>query len=268
MVKQFRVRSSELNRLEYRDTVKHVVLGVMHNWLEGILQHHWRYQWGFKGKKKESGAFKENDDDMEESEDNLENLDGWESNFDMQHQTEATLFSERDREDFNQLLKDVVLPSGIDRVPLNLGDAQHGKLKAAQWKTLFIYVIPLIIPELLVLNVDDFKKTSNRLLILENVAKLCRCTQIVLAQKLTEADIEEFRKMYDCYNKTSKGLFNEARVLPNHHFALHYPEQMRYYGPLMAVSEFLGERINGVLQKVKTNHRTSKFCLALCNDEF
>ena len=36
------VRGSPLHRLEYRDPVKHIVLGVMHNWLEGVLQHHWR----------------------------------------------------------------------------------------------------------------------------------------------------------------------------------------------------------------------------------
>lgn len=160
--------------------------------------------------------------------------------------------------DFINLLKDVVLPSGIDRVPLNLGEAQHGKLKAAQWKTLFIYVIPLIMPQLLILDVDDFKKTSTRALIVENIAKLCRCTQIVLAKKLTEADIKEFEVMYDRYNTTSKGLFNDSRVLPNHHYALHLPGQMRYYGPLMPVSEFPGERVNGILQNVKTNHRTRK----------
>lgn len=259
LVRKFGVRSSELNRLPYRDTVKHVVLGVMHNWLEGVLQHHWRYRWGFKGKKAQDGGGDLDDDDTEMS---GEESNGWDSDFDMQHQTQATLFSERERLDFNNFLQDVVLPSGIDRVPLNLGEARHGKLKASQWKTIFVYLIPLIIPQMLVLDVDDFPKTSNRSLILENVAKLCRCTQIVLAKKHTEADIKEFEFMYNRYNQTSKGLFNDARVLPNHHFALHIPQQMAYWGPLLAVSEFPGERMNGVLQKIKTNHRTSK-CLII-----
>lgn len=186
LVKKHGVRCSELNRLEYRDTVRHVVLGVMHNCLEGVLQHHWRYQWGFKGGKKartvgeEQGIQDEEDDLVSDS---LESVpDSWDSDFDLQHRTKETLFGEQERLDFINLLKDVVLPSGIDWVPLNLGDAQHGKLKAAQWKTLFVYVIPLIIPQLLVLDVDDFKKTSTRSLIVENIAKLCRCTQIVLAR--------------------------------------------------------------------------------------
>ena len=112
---------------------------------------------------------------------------------------------------------------------------------------------------MLILDVDDFKKTSTWAIIIENIAKLCCCTQIVLANKHTESDCEEFRTMYNRYNETSRGLFNDNRILPNHHYALHVPEQLRYWGPLMAVSEFAGERINGLLQKAKTNNRTCKF---------
>ena len=39
------VRWSLLHRLPYWDPVKHVVLGFMHNWLEGVLQHHLRVLW-------------------------------------------------------------------------------------------------------------------------------------------------------------------------------------------------------------------------------
>lgn len=34
------VRWSALHLLGYRDPVKHTILGLMHNWIEGILQHH------------------------------------------------------------------------------------------------------------------------------------------------------------------------------------------------------------------------------------
>jgi hypothetical protein len=43
---QHGVRWSALHRLEYRDSVLHTVLGMMHNWIEGILQHHARVKWG------------------------------------------------------------------------------------------------------------------------------------------------------------------------------------------------------------------------------
>jgi len=43
---QHGVRWSALHRLDYCDSVLHTVLGMMHNWIEGILQHHVRVKWG------------------------------------------------------------------------------------------------------------------------------------------------------------------------------------------------------------------------------
>ncbi|EPQ53349.1 hypothetical protein GLOTRDRAFT_46026 [Gloeophyllum trabeum ATCC 11539] len=43
---QYGVRWSALHKLFYRNPVQHTVLGVMHNWMEGILQHHARRKWG------------------------------------------------------------------------------------------------------------------------------------------------------------------------------------------------------------------------------
>ena len=46
ILKSHGVRYSEIHRLTYRNAVRHNVLGIMHNWLEGILQHHLRKKWG------------------------------------------------------------------------------------------------------------------------------------------------------------------------------------------------------------------------------
>ncbi|KAG0150416.1 hypothetical protein CROQUDRAFT_652323, partial [Cronartium quercuum f. sp. fusiforme G11] len=257
LVKKFGVHWSELNHLEYWDTVDHVILGVMHNWLEGVLQHHWRYQWGFKGACHQSLTHVTQGDRIDEEESDYESeeeAEGWDDDYNLQLGTAASLFSEREQKDFNRLLAGVVLPAGINRLPLNLGDTRHGKLKAVQWKSLYIYIIPLIVPELLVLDVEDSKKTSTHAMIIENITRLCRCTQIVLANEHTKADCNEFRSMYNRYNDTSRLLFNDTRILPNHHYALHIPDQLCFWGPLMAISEFAGEWMNGLLQKVKTNH--------------
>jgi hypothetical protein len=47
LFKESGVRFSAVQQLSYRDPVRHTVLGMMHNWLEGILQHHARVKWGF-----------------------------------------------------------------------------------------------------------------------------------------------------------------------------------------------------------------------------
>jgi hypothetical protein len=46
LFKESGVRFSVVQQLSYRDPVRHTVLGMMHNWLEGILQHHARVKWG------------------------------------------------------------------------------------------------------------------------------------------------------------------------------------------------------------------------------
>ncbi|KAI7947789.1 hypothetical protein MJO28_009697 [Puccinia striiformis f. sp. tritici] len=48
IVTQTGIRYSELNRLGYCDPVKHVSLSMMHNWMEGVLMHHFREHWGFQ----------------------------------------------------------------------------------------------------------------------------------------------------------------------------------------------------------------------------
>jgi hypothetical protein len=40
------VQWSSIHRLHYRDPVQHTVLGMMHNWIEEILQHHTHVKWG------------------------------------------------------------------------------------------------------------------------------------------------------------------------------------------------------------------------------
>jgi len=37
---------SSLQHLQYRDPVRHTILGVMHNWLESVLQHQVHFKWG------------------------------------------------------------------------------------------------------------------------------------------------------------------------------------------------------------------------------
>lgn len=262
LVTSFGIRDSALNLLKYRNPVDHVPIGIMHNWLEGVLQHHFRYRWGFKGKAKiimktKRGALESEEDESSESED--ERMAGsWDDDFDLKEGTDESLFSESELNDFRALLQNVVVPAGVESIPKNLGDVSHGKLKAAQWKSLFLYYIPLVILELQVLDVDDFPTLSTRHLIVRNIASLVQCTQIVLAKSVSEFGVDQFRKMYNVYGETSSKLFNDKRVLPNHHYALHIPEMMEYWGPLMGVSEFSGERVNGLLQKVKTNNLISE----------
>lgn len=53
-------------------------------------------------------------------------------------------------------------------------------------------------------------------------------------------------------------IFQNVTIRPNHHYALHIPNQIRQWGPLHAVAEFAGEKLIGVLQKIQRNTRLGK----------
>ncbi|POW15320.1 hypothetical protein PSTT_02183 [Puccinia striiformis] len=252
------VRWSELNLLPYRDPVNHVALGVMHNWIEGVLQHHWRIRWGFE-KVQESNIQKRKYSEIEEANwetdsEEEEDDDGWIADFDLKHGSSSTLFTEKEKLTIQESILQIKIPLGITPVPNDVGNASSGKLKASEWQSLYIYIIPLVIMDLLVLDVDNLPSNSTRDLILDNICCLVQCTLNIISSKhVTEENCAEFSKLYNCYNLLSSGIFNNKKVLQNHHYALHIPDQMLYWGPLNGIAEWGGERLIGVLQKVKTN---------------
>ncbi|KAH9464764.1 hypothetical protein Pst134EB_004277 [Puccinia striiformis f. sp. tritici] len=143
-----------------------MALVVLHNWLEGVLQHHWRKRWGFqkaqpllRGTKRKFEELDEGDWEDTDSGDDLDE-DRWHAEFDLQHGTQATLFSEAEKKWIQKALEEVVVPSGTSSVPKDLGDVRHGKLKDNEWRSLFMYIIPLVVMDLLVLDVDNLKSNS------------------------------------------------------------------------------------------------------------
>ncbi|KNZ46869.1 hypothetical protein VP01_6889g1 [Puccinia sorghi] len=148
----------------------------------------------------------------------------------------------------------VVLPPGLPRLPANLGEERHGKLKAAQWYCLFAYVIPLVVFDLYLSDIRDISINSNRGKFFMNTAYLMQCTHILFARQITGAQINRFQSNYQKYCESVGKLFEGVKVQPNHHFSLHIPQQIRTWGPLVGVAEFAGERLIGFLQKLKTNN--------------
>ncbi|KAJ3764907.1 hypothetical protein FB446DRAFT_656003, partial [Lentinula raphanica] len=75
------------------------------------------------------------------------------------------------------------------------------------------------------------------------------------AFKTSNTEAEKFTKFYVGYRKSIQTLFDFAHSLPNHHFAMHNEALLKHWGPLAGLSEFPGERMNGMFQKLKTNRR-------------
>jgi hypothetical protein len=49
LAKEHGVCHTLLHCLTYRDPIVHTLLGVMHAWLEGVIQHHIQMLWGVRG---------------------------------------------------------------------------------------------------------------------------------------------------------------------------------------------------------------------------
>lgn len=233
LVKKTGVRWSQLNRLPYWNPVMNISLGVMHNWFEGVLQHHFRYRWGFDGKNNSS-------DESSNVKDSLEVVD-------------HKCWSDSSKKSFLHLISEICVPTGVTRMPKGLGTAKNGKLKASEWHSLFAIHVPLASIDLFFdgNNPDECKYP----VCFDNLCALVRCTHLAGAKKVHTKDSTDFDNEYQKYLKTSEVLYPNLKALPNHHYALHLGTQLSWWGPLTQVAEFAGERLIGVVQKYKTNSR-------------
>ncbi|EKM75724.1 hypothetical protein AGABI1DRAFT_102734 [Agaricus bisporus var. burnettii JB137-S8] len=292
------IRWTPLHELFYRDPVQHTVLGVMHNWLEGILQHHTRLKWGIgiperslrhaaqRGTKNAEDTESDDggDTDVEMLDAELADLqtdsqhfndtpqavhrtqssgifvpgpgsEGGESEdseyrseFDIAEGDIECLFDAEALSRICSCIASAVIPSWIDRPPANLGEKSHGKLKADNWLTLFTIFFPLIIPE-----VWHTSKAPRHKKLLANFHDLVACTHIVVSHSASSAMASMFSNAYHQYRQSSQQLFPHIPSRPNHHYAMHIPELLIFWGPLIKLSEFPYERHNGLLQNIKTN---------------
>ncbi|KAJ3831515.1 hypothetical protein F5878DRAFT_674690, partial [Lentinula raphanica] len=297
------VRWTSLHRLPYYDPVRHLILGFMHNWLEGVLAHQLRTLWGLGRDEKvgENLAKIETEDeqytetDISESADELAELraesqeynssrsstlssestptphntpppmdtqendntededDPNDFNYNPENEAQSSLFFLTDDEikAIHECIQNVQLPTWVDRPPINLGEKQHGKLKAHEILILFTVIFPLVFPVLWGKNTSTDKEQK----LLDSYYQLTAATNIICSFQTSNSEAEKFTEFYVKYRKSIQILFDFAHSLPNHHFAMHNEALLKYWGPLAGLSEFPGERMNGMFQKVKTNRR-------------
>jgi hypothetical protein len=165
--------------------------------------------------------------------------------------TEHFAFTDAQLQAIRNCISNVTLPTWVQRPPTNLGEPSHGKLKAHEYLTLFSCIFPLIIPEFwhseTMLNLQHQH--------LQSFHHLVAATNILSSFKASNAGSDEYTNHYVQYRKSIQALFPHVHSKPNHHYAMHNGALLKYWGPLPPLSEFAGERMNGMLQKIKTNRK-------------
>lgn len=165
------------------------------------------------------------------------------------------------KKSFLHSVSEVVVPTGVTKMPNGLGTAKNGKLKTSKWHSLFAIHAPLVCIDLFIYsdNFDAcFEKNKNSI---NNLWALVTCTIIIGSKKILIKHKHQFQGAYNTYLKTLINLYPSLQVLPNHHYALHIPDQLSHWGPLMQLSEFPGERLIGILQNYKTNYGSKYYLL-------
>lgn len=312
LARQTGVRWTPMHNFPYWNPAKYVVLGFMHNFLEGILAFQLRALWGIGRTKEmlksitqilddESSSSIDTDELVQESQDleieaehasQHESATGLTENFDhmdvddeggeVDDEREPTpmpqlfipLDDEGDEidEDFVPLdvetafdftpeqlgnirncILHVLLPASSDRPPPNLGEASHGKLKAHELLVLFTVILPLIIPELW------WKGNEVETKRLQSFCDLVASTNIISAYSTSNVDADKYMYHYVKYRASIQDLHPGFKSMPNHHYAMHGGDQLKFWGPLSLLSEFPGERMNGDFGQIKTNKHLGKF---------
>lgn len=300
------VRWSPLHDLPYWDPVRHLVLGYMHNTLEGILQNHARSKWGIGSLKHrrddeapggyDSELFAledessghddtpqesvrqrsasstldylsslasvppeseddpmDGDDPMDEDESVYQPSDEGSDEEDPQPLEHALApkctFTKPELELIRTCFRDAGMPTSMERPPGNFGEASHGRLKAIAWLTTFTNFLPMVVPEIWA-GEDASAETET---LLQNFYDLVASTNIISSYTFTPGDDADYLQHFVSYRRSCIGLFSHSTTVPNHHYALHNPELMRFWGPLPPLSEFQYEQKNGMMQRINTN---------------
>lgn len=160
------------------------------------------------------------------------------------------LFSDDDLQAIRHCVEHVHLPTWVPRLPVNFGEAKHGKLKAYEWLIFTTVICPLILAELWM------HKIWNNMRPLDNLHALVAITNISSAYTTSKDEAEAYREYYIQYLETLRQMTPQTFTQKdNHHHAIHVPENLCYFGPLGSLSEFAGERLQGMIKDGETSGR-------------
>ena len=153
------------------------------------------------------------------------------------------------------------VPSWIDRVPHNLGSASHGSLKAAEWLTLYkvyypIALVPIWRKAYVECATEEEKERVS--ILLESTTLLSRISHFLTLPKINPKDLPELDQLIMAYRKCLHQGWPREPSKPNLHLTQHYLEVIKRFGPPRSTAAWAQERVNGMLQRLPTNHHPCK----------
>ncbi|KAJ7342832.1 hypothetical protein DFH08DRAFT_703492, partial [Mycena albidolilacea] len=238
--RQYGAQWTEFARLNYFDLVKYTIIDPMHNLLLGVAKNQWYHRWI------EGGTLRAN-----------------------------TQKFYRELQFVHDFLESFEAPKWAGKLPLRVGEPAGGSLTADEYKFAVTGPWAVIIP----LVWDRFLKDAEQ----EHKNALERHTQKVTDYKKKMKAWERGNKKSDpptsppaapvprmragedlnflrfatalkIFVSSSISMYGAEAMKPNHHWAVHIPEQILDYGPVYGFWAFLTERLNKVLKNMNSNN--------------
>jgi hypothetical protein len=151
-------------------------------------------------------------------------------------------------------------PSWQAELPTNLGEPEHGKLKADQWRSSIEFDLPVSLARLWLSDCldSDPQRRDRRKKLLESTMLLAMAVRWGSSYKTSQEHRDKYMKYMHAYLKSILELYPGYKLKPNHHAALHIGEFLMRYGPVHGWWMFPFEKLIGSLQRINTNHHFGK----------
>ena len=149
-------------------------------------------------------------------------------------------------------------------LPDNFGCAEHGKLKADQWRTALEFDIPASLVKILAKrqSTGNITRDMRARRIVEHTMDLSIAIAWGFSRRASTHHAERYAFYMTRYIAGIQELYPDYDLKPKHHYALHIPDVLVRFGPLHGVWAFGLERLIGRLQKLNSNYKTgNKFIL-------
>ncbi|PIL33265.1 hypothetical protein GSI_04715 [Ganoderma sinense ZZ0214-1] len=146
----------------------------------------------------------------------------------------------------------IYVPSWLERPPANIGSAATGKLKADHWRTLCTVHMVITLGRLW----GGPSASEDEKAALENFMHLVAAVDLATRRNMSHERAMAFDGHMEAYLFGIRSLY-DAQLVPNHHLSLHLMDCLLLFGPTHGWWSFPFERYNGMLQKLKTNHKQS-----------
>ncbi|RDX43314.1 hypothetical protein OH76DRAFT_1361390 [Lentinus brumalis] len=150
-------------------------------------------------------------------------------------------------------IRNATVPTWIEKPPSNFGEAKHGKLKADHWRTVCTIFMVITLVRLW----GHAGASQQERDVLNNFVQLVVAVDLATRRTMSPGRVATFDQNMEAYVKGLRSIYEEPLV-PNHHLSLHLKDFLLAFGPVRGWWGYPFERINGMIQRFKTNHKPAE----------